>query len=149
MGNLSIEEFATRAINSIYQIEDIFKLKPCKGIMRLDLNLPHLKVLRLIAHARENLTISTIGKSLGISMAMMTRIVDKLEENKLVERERDNSDRRIIKVTLSAKGKKLAKECNDCHREHIIEMLEGLSPKDRDSFISAMNTITDIVSKEG
>ncbi|MBU2590517.1 MAG: MarR family transcriptional regulator [Nitrospinota bacterium] len=149
MVKVAIEECAERTIDSIHKIEDIFKLKPCKSVMRLDLNLPHLKVLRFIAHASQPQTISIIGNSLDISMAMMTRIIDKLENHKLVERDRDTTDRRIIRIKLSAKGKKLAKECNDCHKEHIINMLNGLTPKDREMFIAAMNTITEIISREG
>ncbi|MBM5584946.1 MarR family winged helix-turn-helix transcriptional regulator [Burkholderia pseudomallei] len=45
-----------------------------------------------------------LSKLLGIDTGLMTRMLDKLETNGLLERSRDADDRRVVNLHLTAKG---------------------------------------------
>jgi DNA-binding MarR family transcriptional regulator len=49
-----------------------------------------------------------LSKLLGIDTGLMTRMLDKLESNGLLERSRDPEDRRVVNLTLTAAGQKTA-----------------------------------------
>ncbi|MBL7074770.1 MarR family transcriptional regulator [candidate division KSB1 bacterium] len=55
------------------------------------------------------LSLSELSKRLYFDGPTITGIVDRMERDRLVERERDGEDRRVIKIYLTENGKKLKK----------------------------------------
>lgn len=51
-----------------------------------------------------------LGRKLGLSATSMTRILDRLEDRKLLQRTRDEEDRRKVLVTLLPEGRRLVGE---------------------------------------
>jgi DNA-binding MarR family transcriptional regulator len=49
-------------------------------------------------------TMKQISDFLGISMSGATQLIERLHDNKLIERVLDNEDRRIVKITLTKIG---------------------------------------------
>ena len=49
-----------------------------------------------------------LSKLLGIDTGLMTRMLDKLEGKALLERSRDPQDRRVVNLTLTSEGQKVA-----------------------------------------
>ena len=49
-----------------------------------------------------------LSKILSVDTGLMTRMLDKLESNGLLERSRDPEDRRVVNLTLTAAGQKTA-----------------------------------------
>jgi DNA-binding MarR family transcriptional regulator len=49
-----------------------------------------------------------LSKLLGIDTGLMTRMLDKLEEKGLLKRSRSVGDRRVVNLTLTAKGEEVA-----------------------------------------
>ncbi|RKE35161.1 DNA-binding MarR family transcriptional regulator [Paraburkholderia sp. BL23I1N1] len=49
-----------------------------------------------------------LSKLLGIDTGLMTRMLDKLETSGLLERSRSGDDRRVVNLTLTAKGEEIA-----------------------------------------
>lgn len=59
-----------------------------------------------IAHEYKNPSMKYIADELGISSPAVTAIVDRLVENGYLAREEDKNDRRIIRIALTAQGRK-------------------------------------------
>jgi len=51
-----------------------------------------------------------LGRKLGLSATSMTRILDRLEDRQLLQRTRDDEDRRKVLVTLLPEGRRLVGE---------------------------------------
>ena len=49
-----------------------------------------------------------LSKLLGIDTGLMTRMLDKLETKGLLERSRDADDRRVVNLSLTAKGQEVS-----------------------------------------
>ena len=69
---------------------------------------PQFYVLATIGYAG-GLPFGEIGAKMMVTVSNLTGIVDRLEEKKLVTRERDEHDRRVVRVVLTDKGTKLYK----------------------------------------
>jgi len=69
---------------------------------------PQFYVLATIGYAG-GLPFGEIGAKMMVTVSNLTGIVDRLEEKKLVTRERDEHDRRVVRVVLTDKGGKLYK----------------------------------------
>src|SRR5712691_9732950 len=60
-------------------------------------------ILSFVAREQEQ-TISALAQRLGVDAPAVTNIVQRLEQNGLVERVRDREDQRIVQVSLSEEG---------------------------------------------
>jgi DNA-binding MarR family transcriptional regulator len=69
---------------------------------------PQFYVLATIGYAGR-LPFGEIGAKMMVTVSNLTGIVDRLEEKKLVVRQRDVTDRRVVHVVLTDKGAKLYK----------------------------------------
>jgi len=53
-------------------------------------------------------TVAALARVSQVGVASMTRMLDRLEEKELLRRERSETDRRVVHLHLTAKGKKVA-----------------------------------------
>jgi DNA-binding MarR family transcriptional regulator len=65
-----------------------------------------------------------LAEALDVSQASATGIVDRMEQRGLVERRRDEDDRRIVRVALSDEGRRLVDGLARERHEHLRSMLE-------------------------
>jgi MarR family transcriptional regulator, 2-MHQ and catechol-resistance regulon repressor len=62
----------------------------------------------------------------------VTHVIDHLEARGLVERQRKNSDRRYIAVTLTAAGRALMERIMPSHIARVVEVFGCLTPDEQD-----------------
>ena len=62
--------------------------------------------------------------------ANVTRIIDILEREGIVERRDDNADRRVFRIYLTDKGKSIKEETGRCALQSIEDSLKGLSKEE-------------------
>ena len=84
-----------------------------------------LRVLEAILH-KGPLTHRELGRKLLISGGNMTEVVDKLEARGLVRRARDATDRRQVRVELTARGRALITKVFPRHAANIAQAMRGL-----------------------
>ncbi len=63
--------------------------------------------------------------------ANVTRIVDILERDGIVERRDDPKDRRVFNIFLTEKGKALEKDTATCAKQSIEDALRGISDEEK------------------
>lgn len=77
----------------------------------------------------ESLTMNELSDKMNLDSSTMTRVIDKLVRDNLIRRERDESDRRIVLVSLTDKGQeaagKLRSSVNEYYRKIISNMPLG------------------------
>jgi MarR family transcriptional regulator, organic hydroperoxide resistance regulator len=77
-------------------------------------------------------------KQLG---ATLTGVVDRMEDRNLVYRERDSSDRRIVRVWLTDEGKQLMKVLPPLGAETIKKATENLSKAEQEMVLKLIDQI--------
>ena len=73
--------------------------------------------------------------------ANVTRIIDILEREGIVERRDDPSDRRVFRIHLTAKGKSLRAATARCAAQSIKDALKGVSKQDMQTCLGVLHTI--------
>ena len=92
---------------------------------KIGLTPPQFYVLATIGYAG-SLPFGEIGAKMMVTVSNLTGIVDRLEEKKLVLRKRDETDRRVVHVTLTEKGTKLYKTTIPLFEKSISEIFSSL-----------------------
>jgi MarR family 2-MHQ and catechol resistance regulon transcriptional repressor len=92
---------------------------------RWHLTLPQFDVLAELARNTTlgGFTFAQLSRLLLVTSGNLTGIVDRLEEQKLVRREPDKKDRRVVRVRLTEKGRDLTSRILPRHAEEIHRAL--------------------------
>lgn len=91
----------------------------------------HAQALRILSK-HKSLVVGEIRAKLGLSFSSTTKIVDSLEQRKLVGRKKFiKSDLRSTEVFLTAKGRKIAQEIESTFASRLQEDLAELPSESR------------------
>lgn len=86
-------------------------------------------------------TVTALADSLGISAASASRAVDELVKKRLATRVEDAQDRRVRRLTLTAKGQELADRIISARLAGIEEFTASLDDAERRRLASALDTL--------
>jgi MarR family transcriptional regulator, 2-MHQ and catechol-resistance regulon repressor len=73
-----------------------------------------------------------IGRKLLRSSPNITTVIDNLEKQALVRRERQSDDRRVIEVSLTPKGRATIRKLFPAHARRITELLSVLTAQEQE-----------------
>ena len=76
-----------------------------------------------------------LAESLDVSQASATGIVDRMEQRGIVERQRDEADRRVIRVALTDEGRGLIAGMATERRDHLARILDQLTDAELDGLL--------------
>jgi DNA-binding MarR family transcriptional regulator len=85
---------------------------------------------------------SQIAKYIMVNSSTVTGIIDRLEQKGLVQRSRISTDRRVITVTLTDKGRELAENAPPPIQEKIVDGLQKLPPNEIEKIVQALTKLT-------
>ncbi|MBW1800948.1 MAG: MarR family transcriptional regulator [Deltaproteobacteria bacterium] len=91
---------------------------------------------------------SRIAKRIMVNTSSVTGIIDRLEVKHLVERTRISHDRRIITISLTEAGKRLAETANSEMKNEFMIILRRFDSDDVERIISAVNGLVDLIHSE-
>lgn len=78
-----------------------------------------------------------------VTRATMTGLIDTLERDGLVNREPDPNDRRMMSVTLTAKGRALMQQILPQHFKRMAALMKPLSETERKTLVALLVKIRD------
>lgn len=102
---------------------------------------------QLLEHDGQSL--SGLGSRALFDGPTMTGIVDRLESNGLVQRRRDSSDRRVINLYLTDRGRELMSQLPPIGQLTDEEIARGLSQEEVVCFIGTLRRIISHAAAEG
>ena len=88
-----------------------------------------------------NVTMSELASTLGAPLSTLTSIVDKLVEKKYLLRTHSDSDRRVVNVTLAAKGKESYKVFLRQKKTMAEKVLAQLNEKEQNSLLQVIDSL--------
>jgi DNA-binding MarR family transcriptional regulator len=120
-------ELYTKELNKTYQV-----------------SVPQLScILALYEHGA--LPPSQIAKHIMVKSSTVTGIIDRLEQKGLVCRLRDSSDRRVITIQLTERGKELARNAPPPIQHKVVDGLKRLPQKRIEKIVKSLRTLTDLL----
>jgi DNA-binding MarR family transcriptional regulator len=82
-----------------------------------------------------------IATATGLACSSVTGAIDRLEARSLVTRTRDEEDRRVVHVSLTAAGRRMARGYLASRLDFVRAMLAPLAPPERDAFVALYHRI--------
>ncbi|MBM4047014.1 MAG: MarR family transcriptional regulator [Planctomycetes bacterium] len=113
-----------------------------------EITIAQVRALRILGE-NDGRTMGELSDAAAITMPTATATVDKLVEAGLASRENDPSDRRVVRVKLTDKGRQFVEEHNRRRLEYVGRALRRLPTTDRAELVKAFETINSILAKLG
>ena len=110
-----------------------------------ELTLAQVRVLRRLA--KQPRTLGQLGADLVLAPPSMTRLVDRLEERGLIERRRDDQDRRKVLATLTAEGGRLVSAIPFLEGTPIRIAVDRMKVADRERIAAAIREFNSAVMR--
>jgi len=142
---MDIEEFAGKVIELSPQIIKGFKQYENNYLTRGKITLPQFWALDYLERNGKS-KMNNLAKRLKISPSGTTGLIDRLMAQGLVARKDDPSDRRIVWIELTAKGRGIIKNIKKQKTETLIKVFGKISPQDREHYLNILEQVVKITA---
>lgn len=108
----------------------------------LQLTPPQIHTILWIGHDGP-MTMGELSRRVGITEKTITGVVDRLEREEQVTRQRDPEDRRLVRVVLTRRGVALFKRLSRTMTEQMTFLMSRVDPADRRILLDTLRRILD------
>ena len=147
MTGISIADFAQKMNRIMPEIMKGFARRQNNDVYKGKITLPQLLILELLSRQGAS-KMTDLAKFMKVTTAASTGIVQRLVLLGYVQREYDQSDRRIIRIKLSTKGAGLLKKINQQRTQSVTKIFGQISENDRGEYLRILMQVKDILDKE-
>ena len=133
-------DFGNEMAKLLPKIMREFHLRVRSIITNEQLSLSQIVILEYLFETKSS-NMSEIATTLQLTMGRATGIVDNMIEKKLIKRERDTNDRRIVKVFLLKKGEEMAEKIKEERKESFNSMFSILTEEERETYIDIITKV--------
>jgi MarR family 2-MHQ and catechol resistance regulon transcriptional repressor len=125
------EERALRLWIALARAYSTFSRAVSAKVSEYGLTVPQFGVLEALYHLGP-LSLGDLAAKLLVTGGNVTYVMDRLEEQGLVFRERSGDDRRVVKANLTAEGRDLISEVFPGHAQFILELASHLKASEQE-----------------
>ena len=118
-------------------------------VARFDTTLPRFDVHGGARPRADGLTMGALSEQLLVSNGNVTAIVARLVEDGLVTRLQDKSDRRVLRVKLTAKGRRDFRTYATAHEAWIEQLLGDLGDTEINPLLSGLGRVKTSIERSG
>ena len=140
---MSKEEFS----DSVVRIERLlrhvaFIIKKRGRDILSDFDITTPQILALVAlKDRPGITMGALCERLYLACSTATDLIDRMEKNGYLERNRDPDDRRVIRLSITEKGQNIIDQVINARRRYVDSILKQLTQEEIDQLAQALEKL--------
>ncbi|HEY3315468.1 MAG TPA: MarR family transcriptional regulator [Bacillota bacterium] len=108
---------------------------------------PQFNALLALDHHGQ-LTMGELCDHLYLACSTATDLVDRMERNRLIERERDQSDRRVIRLKIKDRGREIIAQVVSARREYLAAVTKSVGEGEKERLIQALEQIYLLMTRD-
>ena len=151
--------YKRKAINELIEIEmrmvevqDLFTriseslMEKSIGILKFPVTMSQLKTMTALSEDGL-ISMGELCKMANVKMPSLTEVVDRFETEGIFERTRDNSDRRVVKVSFTEKGKKLHRDVLKKRADELSRLFGLLNKHERILLADSLKNVAALLTR--
>ncbi|KAF0197676.1 MAG: transcriptional regulator [Bacillota bacterium] len=131
----------------IRTVSAIIKKRGREILADFDITPPQFNALLTLIQSG-SLTIGELGERMYLACSTATDLVDRMERNGLVARERDTNDRRVIRLKVLERGHQMLDEVMMARKRYLSSVLEKISGDEIKAMIVALVHLSELMTQE-
>lgn len=114
-------------------------------MLSLRLTMQQVKVLSILVVEPASSSIRQLAEILDVSLATMSGIVERLENQQMVERVADPADQRVRRVVATALGRDTIRKLVSANNELEHAQLERLALEDLEALVQGVRALVEVM----
>jgi DNA-binding MarR family transcriptional regulator len=139
-GRAEADEYTLKTVMTIQQIMRNMRSAGIQMPTEVEMSYPQMVALFALFDTGP-VTMGELSQWLKVSHGVATRLVDRLVEKGMVERHRDDADRRVVIAGLSGEGQEYARQVIAFHLEKISKAFEEVAPEKLEVFMELLEQV--------
>uniref|UniRef100_A0A0M0KMM5 MarR family transcriptional regulator n=2 Tax=Halalkalibacterium halodurans TaxID=86665 RepID=A0A0M0KMM5_ALKHA len=123
-------------------VAEIVKQKGREILSHFPITPPQFVALQWL-NEHGDMTIGELSQKMYLACSTTTDLIDRMEKNHLVERVKDQNDRRVVRIHLLERGKTIIEEVIRKRQEYLTDILEKFSDEEVSMFENYLNVLYD------
>jgi DNA-binding MarR family transcriptional regulator len=125
---------------ALRKIIQAFDMNSRKLVKRVGLTGPQLVILQEVALLREA-TVGEIAQAVSLSQATVTGVLERLENRKLLVRQRSEFDKRRVMVRITETGENVLREAPPLMQETFVEQFYSLHEWEQNMILGSLQRL--------
>ena len=146
MGKQSLEN-VTNIEKHLRKVDYIIRRKGREILADFDITVPQFTALQMLIN-RGNMTIGELSQNMDLACSTITDLIDRMEKSKLVMRQRDDRDRRVVRIKVLEKGYDILEEVMKRRIDFLDEKLAVLSSEEKANLDKGLESLYEAMKEE-
>lgn len=125
----------------------IIRKKGREILSHMNITDPQFIALQHIVN-NQQLTIGELSQRMSLACSTITDLIDRMEKNELVLREKDEQDKRVVRLKVQPKGNEIVKQVLKKRREYLSEKLTDLSENEKELLLKGLKHLYNVMIEE-
>ncbi len=139
MGEQSLQN-VTNIEKHLRKVDYIIRRKGREILADFDITVPQFTALQILIN-RGNMTIGELSQKMDLACSTITDLIDRMEKSKLVVRQRDENDRRVVRIKVLDKGYDILEQVMKKRIGFLDEKLSVLSNEEKASLDKGLESL--------
>ena len=140
---MSKEEFSDSVVRIerlLRHVAFIIKKRGRDILSDFDITTPQFLAL-VVLKDRPGITMGELCERLYLACSTATDLIDRMEKNGYLERNRDHDDRRVIRLSITEKGQNIIDQVINARRRYVDSILKQLTQEEIDQLAQALEKL--------
>lgn len=133
--------------SDLRKISGIVKQKGREILTNFPITLPQFIALQWL-NEEGDMTIGDLSNKMYLAFSTTTDLVDRMEKNNLLERVRDNKDRRVVRIHLLDEGRKIIEDVLERRSDYLETVLSEMDEDQFNNIANSLNLLYNAMDKE-
>ena len=142
-----VVDSVTKIERLLRHVAFIIKKRGREILVDFGITTPQFNAL-LALREEPDMTMGDLCEKLFLACSTATDLIDRMEKNGFLERNRDTEDRRVIRLSISDKGQQVIKEVIVARRRYVASMLERLGESEIDQLGASLEKLHSLMVQE-
>lgn len=146
MGQNEVENNVALIEKYLRKVDWIIRKKGREILNDINITDPQFIALQYLV-SNKQLTIGELSQRMSLACSTITDLIDRMEKSELVIREKDEQDKRVVRLIAQPKGHDIVKQVLEKRREYLSEKLSGLSDNDKDVLLKNLKYLYEAMTE--
>jgi MarR family transcriptional regulator, organic hydroperoxide resistance regulator len=147
MAKLSLNSFGSRVAVLMPTLMQEMWAYERNFFTRSNISFPQLWALTFL-YQRESCTMQDLSRAMHTRESTTTGLVDRMTRTGLIRRQRDKTDRRVVRALITAKGRSAMQELQKQRRRAFAEIFKRLTASDRSRWLEIIEKLVHEMSPD-
>jgi DNA-binding MarR family transcriptional regulator len=145
-GDAEFDHYVSEIERTLRMVSMIIRKRGRDILEEFSVTPPQLNALHFLEET--SLTMGELGQKMYLACSTATDLIDRMERNGLIIRERGQNDRRVIRLNITPRGKQVITEVIEARKHYVAGVLARVAPGDRKALMENLNKIYDLMRAE-